>query len=142
MDDLDFIIGLMKCNREELGFIPAPKVEEYYIARGQYILLPRTGYLLHGIPQAYQPFRISQACVEYDLRSRGYGRLMLDQLIERASIAPVSGITLRCAETNESNEFWSAMGFEHVKTLAPDNTRKRKLNVWWLPITPTLFDRD
>lgn len=142
MDDLDFIVGLMACNREELGFIPATTVETRYVARGLYVLLPRRGYLLHGVPQAFQPLHISQACVEYDLRSRGYGRFMIDQIVERATTAHASGISLRCAETNESNEFWAAMGFEHIKTLAPDNKRKRRLNIWWMPITPSLFELD
>lgn len=139
MDELDFIVGLMRENYSALGFIPAPRVTEY-VQRGRYLLLPRKGYLLHGKPEAFRPLAITQACIEYDLRENGHGRQLVMSLKERGESAYASGLSLRCAATLEANTFWSAMGFKCLATVSPDNTRKRDINIWWLPLIPTLFD--
>lgn len=139
MTDLEFILGLMRQNTDAVGFIPRTGVQDYLQNRS-HILIPHKGYLLYGNPHPYRVLTVAQACVEYDLRERGYGRQMVEQMISHAEQHYVSAIILRCASNLDANLFWGGMGFEHIRTLHPDNRRRRAINVWRRYITPGLFD--
>lgn len=139
MEDLDFIVGLMRQNTDELGFIPLTTVEQRYIAGGLYLLTPKIGYLLHGVPKAGHILHIAQACVEYDKRSVGYGMDLVKELIERAKATQCKGIVLRCAASLQSNQFWQAAGFERTATNEPSNRRNRAINVYTFDLWPRLF---
>lgn len=139
MNTLDFIVGLMRENYDALGFIPQGTIETRYIAKNRYLLIPKRGYLLHGVGLDWC---ISQACIDYDFRSRGYGFDMVDQLIERAKQHNARRIVLRCADELEANTFWQACGFELVRTYQPANKRKREINLYELTLVPRLFTKD
>lgn len=138
MNELDFIVALMKENYEAVGFLTVGSVLDYLHNRS-HILIPHKGYLLYENPKPYRVLRIAQACVDYDLRERGYGRQMVEQVIAHASTHYASEIILRCAEDLEANDFWRSMGFEHYRTYHPNNARKRAINGWRKIITPGLF---
>lgn len=147
MDDLDFIIGLMREDYDAVGFIPATTIEHRYLADNRYVIQTdrqgrRLGYILHGKPTAGGILTIAQHLIDYDFRERGYGREAFDVVKGRALEAGCRAIRLHCAEDLASNLFWRAMGFEHVHTLTPDNKRRRAINVYWLDLWPSLWGRE
>ena len=137
-DDFDFITGLMRENTAALGFIPAPTVEQQYIAQGRYLLQSRrglpVGYLLHGAPTAGGVLTIAQHVIEYDLRQNGHGMDLFRRLLARANGANCRAIRLKCADDLPSQAFWQAAGFQRIHTLRPDNWRKRTVGVYELPL--------
>lgn len=144
MDDLQFIIGLMKQNTNALGFIPAPQLAQRYIPKGQYIvqrdLAGRSvGYLLHGALNPGRTLYISQHCIEIDRRQQGHGMDALAILLGRAKLNNCRSIVLKCAENLPSNQFWKAAGFECTAIKAAINSRNRRINVYTLDLWRTLF---
>ncbi len=144
MDDLSWIIGLMRENTHSLGFIPDTTLQEQYLANGRYVLQRnergyRVGYLLHGKPMQGGLLVVSQHCIDMDKRLRGYGEKAFQEVIERARQANCRGIKLRCAEELESNAFWQAQGLEVVSVQHPQNWRKRAINVYLLDLWPRLW---
>lgn len=143
-DDLSWIIGLMRQNRESVGFIPDTTVSEQYIKNGRYSMQRdecghNVGYLLHGKPVACGLLVVSQHCIDMEKRLRGYGEQAFQNLLERARIANCRGIKLRCAEGLESNGFWQAQGLELVSVQHPDTTRHRGINVYLLDLWKPLW---
>lgn len=144
MDDLDFILALMRQNTNELGFIPSSTIETHYLRGGQFIIQNNhvgkpVGYLLHGKPTPGGILTVAQHCIEMDKRDKGYGRETVEELIERAQQKNCRAVKLRCAEGLPSNEFWQALGFELTNTVYPDNSRKRAVNVYMLDLWPVLI---
>lgn len=143
MDDLDFIVGLMKENHEAIGFIPSGAIAERYLL-GQCIMQTdihgnRRGYLLHGKPTAGGVLTVSQAVIDYDFRKRGYGELAVRELLARANRVNAKQIKLRCAANLEANAFWLAQGFTPTKIEYPDNRRKRAIITYVKDLWPLLF---
>jgi ribosomal protein S18 acetylase RimI-like enzyme len=144
MDDVNFILGLMRENTDALGFIPASTIESRYVAGAQYLLQANiygkhVGYLLHGKPAPGGVLTIAQAVIDYDFRNRGHGEDVVTRLIERAQIANCRAIKLRCADDLTANGFWQAQGFELVNTLEVANRRQRLIHTYMLPLWSTLF---
>jgi N-acetylglutamate synthase-like GNAT family acetyltransferase len=141
---LDFIIGLMKQNTNELGFIPSTTIEERYLHSGQYLIQERNGtsvgYLLHGVPITGKVLTIAQACIEYDYRDIGHGHDLVQRLINRGKQANSSAIKLHCADHLAAQYFWEAMSFVKTGQLVRDNSRKRDIGIYVLQLWPTLFD--
>jgi GNAT superfamily N-acetyltransferase len=144
MDDIAFILGLMKQNTDEVGFIPSTTVSSRYIAEERYIIQRdrrgrQVGYILHGKPTAGGVLTVAQAVVEVDHRDKGFGQMEAMRLIERAKKANARAVKLRCASDLDANAFWLAMGFEHTNTLTPENRRQRAINAYLMDLWPTLF---
>lgn len=136
MNDLAYIVGLMRENYKALGFIPQGTIGTRYIAKNRYLLIPNRGYLLHGVGVDWH---ISQAVIDYDFRNRGHGFDMVNQLIERAKAQQARRILLRCAEDLEANSFWLACGFEFVRNYQPANQRKREIKLYELCLQERLL---
>lgn len=148
MNDLDFMVGLMKqgCNVEpcSLSFIPNTRLLECVVA-GQYAIQHDThgrkvGYILHGATKPGKVLHITQAIIDIDRRNLGFGTLALDTVIDRAKQANCRGITLRCAEDLESNQFWQDSGFLMTDIQHPQNKRQRAINVYMIDFWQGLFD--
>lgn len=143
MDDLSFILGLMKQNTDALGFIPGSTVADRYIAKGRYIIQSPSGvavgYILHGKPVAGHILTIAQAVVEYERREQGHGMDAVNELIERARRANCRSIVLKCAEDLKANHFWLTAGFEKTSVLQKANRRNRAINVYVMDLWPGLF---
>lgn len=144
-DALSFIVGTMAQGYNQLGFIPAPKVEEYYIGRGFYVLQSNrrgiaVGYVLHGKPLAGKVLSIAQAIIDIDRRNLGFGELAVAQVVERAKFANCRAVKLRCADGLEANGFWRQMGFTLTKSEFPGNKRQRAINTYVLDLWPLLWD--
>lgn len=146
MDDIEYIIGLMKENSDALGFIPKAGISRY-IESGRYIIQTndfgvKTGYILHGKPTTQGWLTIAQAVIDVDFRENGFGVDVVRQLEARVRNISGAGILLRCAENLPSNEFWQHMGYTLYKTSHPENTRKRAINHYTKSISRTMFDEE
>lgn len=116
MTDVDFICGLMRKNTDSVGFITRPTVEQRFVPRGHYVIQRDRfrrpiGYLIHGPVHPDGHLQIHQACIELDRRSRHFGQVAVETLIERAVRRGARTITLRCARDLEAVNFWLALGF-------------------------------
>ena len=127
--DLAYVVSLQKKNGEALGFIPrvalAQKIElgRIWLARenGE-----PAGYLHHG-SLAVPEVRIFQAAIQYDARRRQHGMSLVTGLLDRAKDAGASGVSLRCLDFLDANDFWTAAGFSLIGT---EKGARGILNVW------------
>ena len=108
--DLPYMMGLQRANRESVGGLPAPALQDR-IDRGAAFL-----GLINGDPVSYLlcdlrsgVLRIPQACVQYDARRREYGKQLVSAAF--AYYSPFDEVRLRCAADLEANLFWRSMGF-------------------------------
>jgi ribosomal protein S18 acetylase RimI-like enzyme len=127
--DLAYVVALQKRNHEALGFIPrAALAEKIELGR---IWLARengdpAGYLHHG-SLAGPEVRIFQAAVQYDARRRRHGLALVAGLLRRAADAGARGVSLRCLDALDANDFWTDAGFERIGT---EPGARGTLNVW------------
>ncbi len=133
MNDLTtWITGLMRENYDAVGFIPKPAIKFQYIKNSRYVLQrdekgKRIGYLLHGKIQPGCSVVISQHCIQYEKRLRGYGEKAFRTLLERAQRTGASSIRLRCADDLPALLFWQSAGFKIVNVISGGKRRKRMI---------------
>ena len=140
MNHLALITGLMKSESDALGFIPMTTIKKQYIENGRYLVAAnQRGYLLHGKLQPGAIVSITQAVVEYDWRSRGYGHDLVVAFIERCKTHNIKAIKLRCADNLDANGFWLAAGFNLTRLDKPNNRRNRIINTYLYDLYPRLF---
>ncbi len=140
-----WITGLMAQNYEALGFIPNTTVERRYVAKSRYILQKNksgrpVGYLLHGVINPGRAVVVSQHCIEYDKRARGYGQLAFEELKRRAQIGNGSSIVLRCAVDLSALDFWQSVGFQIIEVVPGGVARNRLVAKMVYPLTLPIFD--
>jgi GNAT superfamily N-acetyltransferase len=141
-----WIAGLMRENREALGFLPFESLDGQYLTHGRYVLQHdeagrRVGYLLHGAPRLGRTLAVAQHCIADERRRHGYGEAALGVLLERAERAGASAVTVRCAAELESLAFWQQQGFV-VRDVVPGGERRGRLIVrLWRPLTLPLLER-
>ena len=138
INDLPFIMALQRKNRESLGGLPSPAIEERI--HRQTLLLGE----LNAEPAGYLMFdyrndilRIPQACIQYDARRRHYGEQLVAQMMNMYPDA--AEIRLRVASDIDANVFWQTLGFVCVGTILGGSRRKRLLNLWQKWNTHHLF---
>jgi ribosomal protein S18 acetylase RimI-like enzyme len=127
--DLAYVVALQKRNHEALGFIPRAALAEK-IDLGRIWLATENGdpagFLHHG-SLAVPEVRIFQAAVQYDARRRHLGLALVADLVARARAAGAAGVSLRCLDFLDANDFWTAAGFRLVAT---EPGARGTLNVW------------
>lgn len=135
-DDLAYVVALQKRNGEALGFIPRVALSEK-IDLGQIWLATENGdpagFLHHG-SLAVPEVRIFQAAIQYDARRRHHGLGLVANLVQRATDAGARGVSLRCLDFLDANDFWLAAGFELIGT---EPGARGLLNVWGTRVNPT-----
>jgi hypothetical protein len=132
--DTKFVMALQRKNRESVGGLPTPAIQERITRRT--LLLARingqpVGYLMYDVGQD-GIIRIPQACIEYDARRRAYGFALVGQML---NLHPTAlEIRLRCAADIDANVFWRSLGFVCVGTTPGGSRRGRIINLWqkWL----------
>jgi N-acetylglutamate synthase-like GNAT family acetyltransferase len=127
--DLAYVVALQKRNHEALGFIPRAALAEK-IDRGQILLASDNGdpagFLHHG-SLAVPEVRIFQAAIQYDARRRHHGLALVHAMVRRATDAGAKGLSLRCLDVLDANDFWAAAGFARIGT---EPGARGTLNVW------------
>ena len=127
--DLAYVVALQKRNGEALGFIPRVALAEK-IELGRITLATENGepagYLHHG-SLAVPEVRIFQAAIQYDARRRHHGMGLVRDLLARATHAGARGVSLRCLDFLDANDFWTAAGFGLIGT---EPGARGTLNVW------------
>jgi GNAT superfamily N-acetyltransferase len=140
--DLPYMMGLQRANRESVGGLPAPALQDR-IDRGAAFL-----GLINGDPVSYLlcdkrakgVLRIPQACVQYDARRREYGKQLVSAAF--AYYSPFDEVRLRCAADLEANLFWRSLGFECVGVMQGGTRRGRLINCWQMWLSPGLLGID
>jgi len=133
MNDITtWITGLMRENYDAVGFIPEPSIKFQYIKNSRYVLQcdetgKRVGYLLHGKIQLARSCVVSQHCIQYEKRLKGYGEKAFHILLERAQRIGASSIQLRCADDLPALLFWQNVGFEIMNVVPGGKKRKRMI---------------
>lgn len=130
MEDLAFILGLMKEESHNVGFIPSPCIEQRYLKTGNVLWIPddsgaRRGYLLFATPGKRPWLSINQTAVDYDYRRRHHAAAAVQKLIDMALKHEVQGIRLHCGLDMDATEFWKYLGFSLVETLRGGKTTGR-----------------
>jgi len=97
------------------------------------------GYLYYGAVRSGRDTVIYQACVDYDSRRRHLGWGMVRELMDICNASFATGIRLRDASSNESNDFWKAIGFYCTKTKKGGARRSRYINFWRTDLQKPLF---
>jgi N-acetylglutamate synthase-like GNAT family acetyltransferase len=127
--DLAYVVALQKRNGEALGFIPRLALSEK-IGLGRIWLATENGdpagYLHHG-SLAVPEVRIFQAAIQYDARRRHHGLTLVGDLLARARQAGARGVSLRCLDFLDANDFWHAAGFRRI---GAEPGARGLLNVW------------
>ena len=134
----------MRENYEAVGFIPQTTVANRYVADNQYILQNdergrAVGYLLHGKLSYAKSAVISQHCIQYEKRLRGYGQEAFREFLHRCEVAQVSSIHLRVAQDLPAVEFWQSCGFVPVSIVPGGERRNRYIVVMRLGLSLPLI---
>jgi len=136
-----FIDQLQKKNAEALSFYPK-QVFEREQKNGRLFL-----GLLNGEPAGYiyvgaagGDVKCHQVCIEYDIRRKLYGAMLVMALENYANASFSDSITLRCGFDLEANKFWKELGYNCIQVLDGGVRRMRKINVWRKYLKPQLFE--
>jgi hypothetical protein len=137
---IEYIDYLQHKNAEALSFYPKCVFERELI--NHRLLLG----ILNGEPCGYayigSPFldlKVHQICIQYDVRNRLYGSLIVGQIENLALRHNCQTITLRCGFDLEANEFWNTLGYKCVGIQDGGVRRLRKINIWMKFLQNPLF---
>lgn len=129
-DDLRYVMALQRANRESVGGLPSPAMQER-IDRGTLALASinddPVGYLLYDLRDGI--LRIAQACIQYDARRRTYGEQLWQWLVNRHG-PQMREARLRCAADIDANVFWQSQGFTCLGIVKGGTRRGRLINLW------------
>jgi len=132
---LRYIDKMQKANAEDLAFYPLSALEQA-LGKGRILTVKENGelagYLWFGAMWTDRPVVIYQACVDYELRRHYLGHAMVRQLIDWVKANGGVGIRCRVASSNESNQFWQAIGFHCFAVDQGGVKRKRDINSYKL----------
>lgn len=131
IDFLNFVVSEARRGRNEIGFVPKPRLS-VEAARGNLWLCEANGdyvgFLLKG------PWRtkthIHQIWMRADARRRLYASLLLASALSEADTRIVQSITLNCANDLDAMLFWPSLGFTAVHQRYPTNWRRRKVTTF------------
>lgn len=130
-DDLSYVIALSKKHYEEIGFLPAPRLEAYRQS-GQLWMAHENdelcGFMVWG--RGWPILRVYQVCIQYDAQRREHGIALVRRLIAKADQEGYEAISCYVADDIDANSFWRAAGFRLVGQRDNGNVRGRLHNHW------------
>lgn len=130
-DPLRYVTDLARKHYEEIGFLPAPRLEEYRRS-GQLWTADENGepcgFLVWG--NGWPVLRVYQVCIQYDAQRRLHGAALIGKLINKAEAEGYDRISCWVADDIPANDFWQAMGFVKMAERAGGKKRGRKHNAW------------
>ena len=138
-----YIDSLQKKNAESLSFYPK-QVFEREKQNGRLFL-----GMLNGEPCGYiyvgaggGDVKCHQVCIQYDVRRKLYGQMLVIALENYAKESFSNSITLRCGFDLEANGFWKEMGYNCIAVKQGGVRRMRQINVWRKYLQNQLFEPD
>jgi len=137
---VEYVDSLQRKNAEALSFYPKT-VFERESEKGRILL-----GMLNGEPCGYIYYgslgpdvKCHQVCIQYDLRRKLYGALLVAEVERRANNSGSYTVTLRCGFDLEANNFWQTLGYICIDVVTGGIRRMRKINIWRKWIQPELF---
>jgi GNAT superfamily N-acetyltransferase len=135
-----YVDSLQKKNAEALSFYPKSCFERE--AEKKRILLgllngEPCGYIYHG--SLGYDMKCHQVCIQYDLRRKLYGAMLVAKLEQKANLSGAITITLRCGFDLDANNFWKSLGYFCIDIVDGGIRRNRKINVWRKYLQKDLF---
>jgi GNAT superfamily N-acetyltransferase len=138
---LKYVEHLQAKNSDELGFLPR-QVFEQRAEDGQLFLGllcgEPAGYILAGT--GFQGvMRCVQVAIQYDVRRRLYGAMLVAAVEQYGEARGCSRILLRCGSDLPANDFWRSLGYTLDFTEAGGAQRRHRrdhINVWSKPLFP------
>lgn len=131
IDALRYVTDLSKKHYEEIGFLPAPRLEVYHRA-GQLWMASENdepcGFMVWG--RGWPVLRVYQVCIQYDVQRREHGLQLVRRLIAKADQEGYEAISCYVADDIDANEFWRVCGFQCIGQRDNGNRRKRLHNHW------------
>ncbi|MCS7266388.1 MAG: GNAT family N-acetyltransferase, partial [Armatimonadetes bacterium] len=132
-EDLDAAKRVADKHRHELGFI-VRKTFEDAIKENRLLVVTENDEVV-----GFTHFRLRKdgVAIIYDIavlpshRRRGYGRQMVNRVLELAKRDGCHCLILRCPQDLPSNEFYRHIGFELAGV---ERGKKRPLNIWRIKI--------
>ena len=128
---LAFVGALSRKHYEEIGFLPKPRLEQYY-QDGQLWMQTENGepcgFLVWG--NGWPVLRVYQVCIQYDAQRRLHGAELVGRLIRKAEAEGYERISAWVADDIPANDFWNAMGFRLHGQRAGGSKRGRMHNAW------------
>jgi ribosomal protein S18 acetylase RimI-like enzyme len=131
MATLDYVLALAKKHYDEIGFLPAPRLQKYLDAGQLWITDENAepcGFLVWG--NGWPVLRVYQVCVQYDAQRRLHGARLVGRLINKAEREGYDRISCWVADDIAANDFWEAMGFRKMGERRGGAWRDRKHNAW------------
>lgn len=137
LNDLPFILSASKTAREEIGFIPSPKLA-WLCDRNQIALSvcngDLCGFVVHG--RTGPVLKIWQIWMRSDARRIEYGTALLEHVVRTSTKHDIYGISLRCATDLPAIAFWEQLRFLRSKTVRGGVSRKRSIAIFHRQLTP------
>jgi len=134
--DLKAIKRIADSNREALGFVPRPKIEEAIVANRVLIAIDSGGkktvaFVIYRHRKTDKQTTVYDICVEEAARKQGVGRLLLQKLYDECSNLDRDFIQLKCPIDLSANFFYDSVGFYKF---CSEEGKRRRLNVWRLDV--------
>jgi ribosomal protein S18 acetylase RimI-like enzyme len=135
-NDIGRIKRIADSNRNELGFLPRPKVGEA-VENKRIIVIKTTddeviGFVIFRHRKTDKQTTLSDICVQRDWRGQGLGKVLLQHLYDECLELKRDFIQLKCPVDLSANAFYKKLGFKKHRK---EKGRKRELNVWRLSTT-------
>jgi GNAT superfamily N-acetyltransferase len=128
---LPFVLSLSKRHFEEIGFLPAPRLERYQASGQLWTEFENgelCGFLVWG--NGWPILRVYQVCIQYDAQRRLHGAALIARLIKKAEDEGYESISCWVADDIPANDFWRTMGFILRGTRIGGKARGRIHNAW------------
>lgn len=128
LNDLPFILSASKTAREQIGFVPSPKLA-WLCERNQVALSVANGdlvgFVVHG--RTAPLIKIWQIWMRPDARRIEYATQLVQHVVQTTTKHDAFAIQLRCATDLPALAFWESLGFSCQKRLKGGNKRSRTI---------------
>jgi len=138
---IEYVDFLQRKNAEALSFYPKQVFERESKNGRIYLGLLNNepcGYIYVG--SGGGDVKCHQVCIQYDLRRKLYGAMLVVAMENYASQFASNSITLRCGFDLEANKFWKELGYNCIAIKAGGIRRNRKINVWRKYLIEQMFE--
>jgi predicted GNAT family acetyltransferase len=127
--DLKAVKAIADANRESIGFVLRPALQEH-VERGWLYIAARSSDVVGFVNFRHRRDGwtvVYEICVEAPSRMQGIGLQLLSHLYSDVVHQGRKGVQLKCPDGSVANEFYAAIGYRRIG-LVPG--KKRNLILW------------